>query len=141
TTMLSNNLVPYEFVPVESPEEAGRVLGRSGVTYDQLPIVMCETMVLFGPDDSTLAQLLGFTTRPSKQNWDLVIVGAGPAGLSAAVYGASEGLNVTLLERQYIGGQAGLSARIENYLGFDEGIAGVELANRSRHQAQKFGAD
>jgi len=139
--MLSNNLVPYEFVPVDSPEEAAEVLQHPGITYEQLPIVLCETMMLFAPDDATLAELLGYSTRPSQERWDLVIIGAGPAGLSAAVYGASEGLSVMLLEHQLVGGQAGLSARIENYLGFDEGIAGVDLANRARHQAQKFGVD
>jgi thioredoxin reductase (NADPH) len=89
-TMLSNNLVPYEFIPVDSPEEAAGVLNHPGISYEQLPIVLCETMMLFAPDDATLAQHLGYSVHPSQTSWDLVIIGAGPAGLSAAVYGASD---------------------------------------------------
>jgi thioredoxin reductase (NADPH) len=140
-SMLSNNLVPYEFIPVDSPQQAAEILNHPGITYEQLPIVLCETLMLMAPDEATLAELLGYSVHPSQDRWDLVTIGAGPAGLSAAVYGASEGLSVMLLEHHHVGGQAGLSARIENYLGFDDGIAGVELANRARHQAQKFGVD
>ena len=118
-------------------EALGVPLGRL-----QLPVVhLPGGERLEAPDPVALAQRLGWVTRPSADVYDLSIYGAGPAGLSAAVYAASEGLRVAVIERDAVGGQAGSSSLIENYLGFPAGISGAELAERARQQAVKFGAD
>jgi thioredoxin reductase (NADPH) len=96
---------------------------------------------LVSPSDTEVAQRVGLTTSPAERFYDLVVVGGGPAGLGAAVYGASEGLRTVLVERTATGGQAGLSSRIENYLGFPDGVSGAQLTDRARRQAVKFGAE
>lgn len=97
--------------------------------------------VLRSPSDAEVAVAVGLSTEPATDFYDLVVVGAGPAGLGAAVYGASEGLRTVLVERAATGGQAGQSSRIENYLGFPDGVSGAQLADRARRQAQKLGAE
>src|SRR6202035_2175991 len=107
-----------------------------------LPVVITvDGAALVGPSDSELAARVGLATIPSQEFYDLVVVGGGPAGLGAAVYGASEGLRTVLVERTATGGQAGQSSRIENYLGFPDGVSGAQLTGRARLQATKFGAE
>jgi thioredoxin reductase (NADPH) len=96
---------------------------------------------LVQPTDAELAARVGLSTIPAGDFYDLVVVGGGPAGLGAAVYGASEGLRTVLVERRATGGQAGTSSRIENYLGFPDGVSGAQLTDRARRQATKFGAE
>jgi thioredoxin reductase (NADPH) len=122
--------------------EGERLLSAAGVTSDQLPVVItADGQVLVEPTDSELAQHVGLTTKPAEDFYDIIVVGAGPAGLGAAVYGASEGLRTVLIERLATGGQAGQSSRIENYLGFPDGVTGAQLTERARRQALKFGAE
>jgi alkyl hydroperoxide reductase subunit AhpF len=117
------------------------VLARLGVAGATGPVVALHTgAVLVDPANADVAEALGNAIRPAGLTYDVVIVGAGPAGLAAAVYGASEGLRSALLEREAFGGQAGTSSRIRNYLGFPNGISGVELASRATQQAWLFGA-
>jgi thioredoxin reductase (NADPH) len=118
------------------------LLDRFEVRLDEIPVVICNGQtVLRNPSTQCLAECLGMNQHvDSGQAQDLVIVGAGPAGLAAAVYAASEGLDVLLVETEAPGGQAGSSSKIENYLGFPTGVSGQELASRATHQAQKFGA-
>src|SRR6202035_4121020 len=96
---------------------------------------------LIAPTDAELASHVGLATTPSKDFYDLIVIGGGPAGLGAAVYGASEGLRTVLVERTATGGQAGQSSRIENYLGFPDGVSGAQLTDRARRQAARFGAE
>ncbi len=139
---LARNQVPYRFLDVESVPEARRVLADAGLSDAQLPaVVFTDGTVLANADQPQVAQRLGLKTHADAAFYDLVIVGAGPAGLAAAVYGASEGLRTLLVERDAPGGQAGESSRIENYLGFPSGIAGSELSRRATTQAQRFGVD
>ena len=146
--LLARNAVPYRWYAVDSPE-GERLLtaaaGRLGTTFPDpppLPVVVTpDGGVLVAPDDSALAERVGLVTRPSSDFYDLVVVGGGPAGLSAALYGASEGLRTALVERTATGGQAGQSSRIENYLGFPDGVSGSQLTERARRQALKFGAE
>ena len=107
-----------------------------------LPVVITEQgETLVNPTDAELGAVLGLTTTPADDFYDLVVIGGGPAGLAAAVYGASEGLKTVLIERTATGGQAGQSSRIENYLGFPDGLSGSQLAERARRQAEKFAAE
>jgi thioredoxin reductase (NADPH) len=138
---LSRNGYPHSLIDVDSAE--GRTLVRRlAVDVNDLPILICPNGALLRhPSNSDAGVGLGIT--PSLQSgaeFDVVIVGAGPAGLAAAVYAASEGLSVLILDSRSYGGQAGASARIENYLGFPTGISGQELAGRAFVQALKFGA-
>jgi thioredoxin reductase (NADPH) len=104
-------------------------------------VITADGRSLQQPSDSEIAAAVGLSTQPAEAFYDLIVVGAGPAGLGAAVYGASEGLRTVLVERQASGGQAGQSSRIENYLGFPDGVSGAQLTDRARRQAQKFGAE
>jgi len=104
-------------------------------------VITVDGEVLVEPSDAELAARVGLATTPSAEFYDLVVVGGGPAGLGAAVYGASEGLRTVLVERMATGGQAGQSSRIENYLGFPDGVSGAQLTDRARRQAAKFGAE
>ena len=107
-----------------------------------LPVVITlDHEILVAPSDAELAGHVGLATTPSADFYDLIVIGGGPAGLGAAVYGASEGLRTVLLERTATGGQAGQSSRIENYLGFPDGVSGSQLTTRARRQAAKFGAE
>jgi thioredoxin reductase (NADPH) len=139
---LSRNGQPYSSLDVERDPDVQGLLDRFQVTVDEVPIVICHgRRMLRNPSNQQLADFLGFNDAIDRTRvCDLVIVGAGPAGLAAAVYGASEGLDVLVLEANAPGGQAGTSSRIENYLGFPNGITGQDLALRAYTQASKFGA-
>ena len=139
--LLARNAVPYRWFSVEEPE-GQRLLEAAGATADDVPVVVTpDGQVLRAPADAELAAVVGLTVDPREEFYDLVVVGGGPAGLGAAVYGASEGLRTVLVEREATGGQAGQSSRIENYLGFPDGVSGGQLADRARRQAGKFGAE
>ena len=127
---------------LDTDRSAQELLDRFGVCSDDVPIVVCNReRVLRNPSTREVAQALGFNSNiDESQVRDIVIVGAGPAGLAAAVYAASEGLDVLVIERAAPGGQAGSSSRIENYLGFPTGLSGQELANSAIAQSEKFGA-
>jgi thioredoxin reductase (NADPH) len=138
---LARNAVPYRWFSVEEPE-GRRLLEAAGAGPDDVPVVVTPGgEPLFAPTEAQLAAAVGLTVEPSTDFYDLIVVGGGPAGLGAAVYGASEGLRTVLVERQATGGQAGQSSRIENYLGFPDGVSGGQLADRARRQAAKFGAE
>jgi thioredoxin reductase (NADPH) len=139
--LLATNRIPFVSLDIEADPDVKKLLEQLGVSDDETPIVaLGRRLVLRNPPNSALAEALGIRQPPERKVYDLVIVGAGPAGLAAAVYGASEGLDTLLLERVGPGGQAGRSMRIENYLGFPTGISGGELAERAEAQALKFGA-
>jgi thioredoxin reductase (NADPH) len=138
---LARNSVPYRWYSVDEPE-GQRLLDAASATADDVPLLITpDGAVLRNPSDAEIAAAVGLSTEPATDFYDLIIVGAGPAGLGAAVYGASEGLRTVLVERQATGGQAGQSSRIENYLGFPDGVSGAQLTDRARRQAQKFGAE
>jgi thioredoxin reductase (NADPH) len=138
---LARNSVPYRWYSVDDPEGA-RLLDAAGATADDIPLVVTtDGTALKNPTDAEIAHAVGLTTDPSVDFYDLVVIGGGPAGLGSAVYGASEGLRTLLVERQATGGQAGQSSRIENYLGFPDGVSGAQLTDRARRQAAKFGAE
>lgn len=142
--LLAGNHVPFLWLDVESDAKAQEMLTASGMsaTPERLPVVVTTSgAVLEAPTNADLAANIGLLTRAELPFYDLTIIGAGPAGLAAAVYGASEGLRTILLERQAPGGQAGQSSRIENYLGFPAGVSGSELARRAITQARRFGAE
>jgi thioredoxin reductase (NADPH) len=140
---LSRNGHPYTYVDLDDDRDAQTLLDRFNVKASEVPVVICNTRgVMRNPSIQYLASCLGFNASIDKSELrDLIIVGAGPAGLAAAVYAASEGLNVLMVETTAPGGQAGSSSKIENYLGFPTGVSGMELAARATTQAQKFGAD
>jgi thioredoxin reductase (NADPH) len=134
--------VPFESVQLVTDAQARSEAGVENLADTRLPIcVFADGTRLERPTVRRITQQLGWFHTPLRAEYDLAIYGAGPAGLSAAVYGASEGLKTVLIERYALGGQAGSSARIENYLGFPHGISGVELAERAREQVQRFGAE
>jgi thioredoxin reductase (NADPH) len=138
---LARNGLYYTWFRADEPE-GQRLLEAAGQDGLTLPIVITEQgETLVAPGDADLAATLGLTTTPAADFYDLVVIGGGPAGLAAAVYGASEGLNTVLIERTATGGQAGQSSRIENYLGFPDGVSGSQLADRARRQAVKFAAE
>jgi thioredoxin reductase (NADPH) len=138
---LARNLVPFRWVLADDPEGA-ELLAAAGVSANDVPlIVTTDGKSLVQPTEADLAAHVGLTTAPAADFYDLVVVGAGPAGLGAAVYGASEGLRTVLIERRATGGQAGQSSRIENYLGFPDGVSGAQLPARARRQALRFGAE
>jgi len=140
---LTRNGQPFTYAEIEGDPAVQALLDRFHVAVDEIPVVLCMGgRVLRNPSIEKLASELGLSTElDSKALRDVVIVGAGPAGLAAAVYAASEGLNVLVLEATAPGGQAGTSSRIENYLGFPTGISGEALAGRALNQAEKFGAE
>ena len=139
--LLSRNSVPFDFLDVDS-EEGRALVEQSGAATDRLPVVVLfDGRVLVDPSVGDIAGALGVKTRPATTRYDVTIVGAGPAGLAAAVYGASEGLRTAVLEPEAIGGQAGTSSMIRNYLGFPRGITGADLAQRAYEQAWLLGAD
>ena len=139
---LARNRVPYQWLDVESGEEAQRLRAQIGAAEEPLPLVLFgDGTHLAAPSIRDLADRAGLRTRAAAPFYDLAIAGAGPAGLAAAVYAASEGLRTVILELQAPGGQAGASSRIENYLGFPSGIAGMDLARRAADQARRFGAE
>ncbi|WP_394328270.1 response regulator [Couchioplanes caeruleus] len=138
---LARNLVPYRWLGADDPE-GRRLLDAAGVGPEAIPLVVtADGRALAQPSAPELAEAAGLPTAPHRDFYDLIIVGGGPAGLGAAVYGASEGLRTLLVERRALGGQAGQSSRIENYLGFPDGISGAQLTDRARRQAGKFAAE
>ncbi|MDH6108337.1 thioredoxin reductase (NADPH) [Kitasatospora sp. MAP12-15] len=138
---LARNQVPYRWYNSDEPE-GRRLLSAAGQDGLRLPLVVTpDGATLVEPEERELATRVGLSTTPAADFYDLVIVGGGPAGLGAAVYGASEGLRTVLVERSATGGQAGQSSRIENYLGFPDGVSGAQLTDRARRQAAKFGAE
>jgi thioredoxin reductase (NADPH) len=138
---LARNQVPYRWYQSDEPE-GKRLLDAAGADGLTLPVVITpDGEPLIEPTDAELASRVGLATTPSKDFYDLIVIGGGPAGLGAAVYGASEGLRTVLVERLATGGQAGQSSRIENYLGFPDGVSGAQLTDRARRQASKFGAE
>jgi thioredoxin reductase (NADPH) len=138
---LARNQVPYRWYQSDEPE-GRRLLDAAGADGLALPVVITpDGDPLIEPTDAELASRVGLATTPSKEFYDLIVIGGGPAGLGAAVYGASEGLRTVLVERLATGGQAGQSSRIENYLGFPDGVSGAQLTDRARRQASKFGAE
>jgi thioredoxin reductase (NADPH) len=139
---LARNRVPARWLDVERDGEARELLAVAGVDGDRLPVALLEDgSILERPTSLELAERLGITAQPVGDHYDLVIVGGGPAGLGAAVYGASEGLSTVMVEREAPGGQAGQSSRIENYLGFPAGLSGSDLARRATDQARRLGAE
>jgi thioredoxin reductase (NADPH) len=139
---LVRNRVPARWLDVERDGEARELLQVAGVDADRLPVVLLEDgAVLERPTVLELAERLGVAVAPAQEHYDLVVVGGGPAGLAAAVYGASEGLKTIMVEREAPGGQAGQSSRIENYLGFPAGLSGSDLARRATDQARRLGAE
>ena len=139
--LLARNAVPYRWFHADEPE-GQRVLAAAGAGPDDVPVVVtADAQVLRRPTEAELAAVAGLSVEAREEFYDLVVVGGGPAGLGAAVYGASEGLRTVLVEREATGGQAGQSSRIENYLGFPDGVSGGQLADRARRQAVKFGAE
>jgi thioredoxin reductase (NADPH) len=139
---LARNRVPARWLDVERDGEARELLTVAGVDASGLPVALLEDgSVLERPSILELAERLGIAADPSSEHYDLVIVGGGPAGLAAAVYGASEGLRTVMVEREAPGGQAGQSSRIENYLGFPAGLSGSDLARRATDQARRLGAE
>ncbi|MGB7677713.1 MAG: FAD-dependent oxidoreductase [Nitrososphaeraceae archaeon] len=140
---LMRNGHPYTYIDLERDPDAQNLLDSFDLAASEIPVVICRgEIVLRNPSNQQIADCLGFNESIDQtQVRDLVVIGAGPSGLAAAVYGASEGLDVLVLETSSPGGQAGSSSRIENYLGFPTGISGQELASRAYLQAQKFGAE
>lgn len=138
---LTRNAYPHRTIDTELDADAGSFLAHFGVGTDELPVVICDGRVLRNPSNHALADCIGIAIHIDPDHiHDVAVVGAGPAGLAAAVYAASEGLETVVIEGTAPGGQAGTSSKIENYLGFPTGISGQALAGRAQVQAQKFGA-
>src|ERR1700724_726330 len=135
---LKRSVVEFQWIELSTEEGCRRELGLSDLRNVRLPVVeLPDGTRLFGPTLRDVADRLGFVTKPKLRQYDISIYGAGPAGLSAAVYAASEGLSTVLIERSAVGGQAGTTSMIENYIGFPQGINGADLAERARQQAVK----
>ncbi|HTU51410.1 MAG TPA: FAD-dependent oxidoreductase [Acidobacteriaceae bacterium] len=139
---LTRNGYPHRYVDLDSDKASQELLDRFDIKLEDIPVVICSgKTVLRNPTNQRLAECLGFAGHIDEHRvYDVAIVGAGPAGLAAAVYAASEGLDAVLIESEFPGGQAGASSKIENYVGFPMGISGQELADRAVVQAEKFGA-
>lgn len=139
---LARNSIPYQWLDIENEPEAPNLVTYAECGAAHLPLVLfSDGSKLIQPTNSQIAEKIGLSTRAQKPFYDLVIVGGGPAGLAAAVYGASEGLRTVMIEREAPGGQAGTSSRIENYLGFPVGLSGADLARRAVTQARRFGVE
>ncbi len=139
---LARNQVPYQWLDIELSEEAQKLATYADCDKLHLPIVLfSDGSSLLQPTNIQIAEKIGLQTQADKPFYDLIIVGGGPAGLAAAVYGASEGLKTVMIEREAPGGQAGTSSRIENYLGFPTGLSGSDLARRAVTQARRFGVE
>lgn len=139
---LARNRIPYQWLDIESDEQSRELVESVSDGDHRLPVVFFpDGATAIQPDYRELAEKVGLQTQASQPFYDLIIIGAGPAGLGAAVYGASEGLRTVLIEREATGGQAGTSSRIENYLGFPKGISGADLARRATVQARRLGTE
>jgi thioredoxin reductase (NADPH) len=141
-SFLSRNHVPYRWLDIAGNDEAVKLLEEKGLKVAQLPTVLfSDGTVMPNADPDTLAARVGLSTQATQEFYDMTVVGAGPAGLAAAVYGASEGLKTLIIEPEAPGGQAGSTSRIENYLGFPAGVTGADLGRRAHMQATRFGAE
>jgi thioredoxin reductase (NADPH) len=141
-TFLSRNHVPYRWMDVAGNQDAIKLLTERGLALDQLPVVLFQDgSVLLEPNLEVLAARVGLSVQATQEFYDMVVIGAGPAGLAAAVYGASEGLRTLVIEPEAPGGQAGSTSQIENYLGFPSGISGADLGRRAHTQAARLGAE
>jgi thioredoxin reductase (NADPH) len=139
---LARYRVPYRWHDPENPSSNERIARACGLARDASPVILLpDGTEIVDPTDDELAERAGLSTRATSVYYDLAVIGGGPAGLAAAVYGASEGLRTVVIEREAPGGQAAMSARIDNYLGFPDGIEGAELARRAVEQAVRFGAE
>jgi thioredoxin reductase (NADPH) len=139
---LTGNLIPYKWLDVEGNKEAQELIDAHKIEAEELPAVMFEEgTILKRPSEIEVAQKIGLNSTASGELYDVVIIGAGPAGLAAAVYGGTEGLKTLMIEKKAPGGQAGTSSRIENYLGFPSGLSGADLTRRALTQAQRFGVE
>jgi thioredoxin reductase (NADPH) len=139
---LTRNQIPYQWLDIEKDREAQSLIESVKEENGRLPVVFFpDGSVLIEPENIELAEKVGLQTQAAEPFYDLIIVGGGPAGLGAAVYSGSEGLKTLMIEKEAVGGQAGTSSRIENYLGFPNGISGAELARRAATQARKFGVE
>ncbi|MEH2070838.1 MAG: FAD-dependent oxidoreductase [Nostoc sp.] len=139
---LNRSVVKFDWIELSCDEDCYQALGLATLSDIRLPVMeFPDGTQIFAPTIREIAQRLGWVTQPKLKEYDLSIYGAGPAGLSAAVYAASEGLRTVLIERHAVGGQAGTSSLIENYMGFPQGISGADLAERARQQAVKFGVE
>jgi thioredoxin reductase (NADPH) len=139
---LARNQIPYQWLDIEKDEQARAMVEAIDQDRYRLPVVFFpDGDFLVDPDHRTLANKVGLHTQANQPFYDLIVIGAGPAGLAAAVYGASEGLRTVVIEKEATGGQAGTSARIENYLGFPQGLSGADLARRATVQATRLGAE
>jgi len=139
---LSGNLIPYRWLDIESSEKAEELISQENIELKELPAIFFEDgSHLLNPSPIEIAHKLGRSPSASENIYDVAIIGAGPAGLAAAVYGGSEGLRTLLIEKRAPGGQAGTSSRIENYLGFPNGLSGSDLARRAITQATRFGVE
>jgi thioredoxin reductase (NADPH) len=139
---LSRNLIPYQWLDIEADESAKELVDSVTGGHGRLPVVFFpDGSTLVEPDARGLAEKAGLQTKAAQEYYDLIIIGAGPAGLGAGVYGASEGLRTVMIEKSATGGQAGTSSRIENYLGFPKGLSGSDLARRATAQAKRLGAE
>jgi len=139
---LARNRIPYQWLDIEKNKEAKVLVDGVSKEKRRIPIVFLpDGEVLIEPDNLTLAQKCGLQTEATQPFYDVIIIGAGPAGLGAAVYGASEGLRTLMIDKEATGGQAGTSSRIENYLGFPKGLSGADLAQRATAQALRLGAE
>ena len=139
---MTRNLIPYRWLDIETDPEAAELRALAGAADVKLPLVVLpDGSTMSSPSVSDLAARLGLHTRAELETYDFVVIGAGPAGLAAAVYAASEGLRTLIIEREAPGGQAGTSSKIENYLGFPAGLSGGDLARRAVAQAKRFGAE
>src|SRR5579859_3968145 len=141
-SFLSRNHVPYRWLDAAASDDAQQLLQERSLDPEVLPVVLFnDGSALVDPEQETLAARVGLRTQAAQDFYDIVVVGAGPAGLAAAVYGASEGLRTLVIEPEAPGGQAGSSSRIENYLGFPSGVTGADLGRRAHTQATRFGAE
>jgi thioredoxin reductase (NADPH) len=139
---LARNQVPYRWLDIETSTEASHLLEQLSLDREKLPVVIFpDSSFLANPTMRQIAEKINLKTRAEQPFYDLIIIGAGPTGLAAGVYGASEGLRTLLVEQEAPGGQAGMSSRIENYLGFPAGVSGGELARRAVTQVERFGAE
>lgn len=139
---LSGNLIPYQWLDIEMDERAEEALQVAGLETSQLPAVLFEDgSHLIAPSSAQIGEKIGMRSKAIEKLYDVVIIGAGPAGMAAAVYGGSEGLKTLLIEKHAPGGQAGTSSRIENYLGFPKGLSGADLTQRAITQAKRFGIE
>jgi|SRR3989344_4248115 len=139
---LSRNQIPYKWLDIQKDKEAKKMVEETAGRNSELPVVFFpDGTSLVSPADRALAKKIGIQTKAKKPYYDLIVVGGGPAGLGASVYGSSEGLKILMIEKKATGGQAGTSSWIENYLGFPKGLSGSDLARRAVAQAKKFGTE